>query len=92
MIVRLCKSGPFAAAGQFTEAGQFTGGVLFIGGVPLIGGVPFIEVEQSFDGEQLYAVGTIAAAIVTRTIKIAAEALTMVAEFIVAEFIAVALS
>jgi len=85
MIVRLCKSGPFAAAGQFTEADQFTG-VLFIGGAL------FIEVEQSFDGEQLYAVVIIAAAIVTRTIKIAAEALTMVAAFIVAEFIAVALS
>jgi hypothetical protein len=45
MTVRLCKSGPAAAAtieaGQFTEAPQF------------IVGVPFIEVEQSFDGEQL---------------------------------------
>jgi hypothetical protein len=46
MTVRLCKSGPAAAAtieaGQFTEAGQSTEAPQFIVGVP-----------QSFDGEQL---------------------------------------
>jgi hypothetical protein len=41
MMGRLCKSGRFTEAAQFTEPQQFAGEV------------PFIEVEQSFDEEQL---------------------------------------
>jgi hypothetical protein len=73
MAVKLCRSGPPAAA---TEAGQFTG-------VPLFGGeVLFIEGERWLDAERWWAGATMAAAIVIRPINIAAQAATMVAEFI----------
>ena len=73
MAVKLCRSGPLAAA---TEVDQFTE-------APLFGGeAPFIAGERWLDGEQWWAAATMAAAIVIRPINIAAQAATMVAEFI----------
>ena len=77
--MKLCRSGPVAAA---TEAGQFTEAPLFGGAALFIEGEWWLDEERWLDGEQWWAGATMAAAIVIRTINIAAQAATMVAEFI----------
>ena len=76
MILQLCRSGPLAAAsggGQSLSGGA----ALFTEGEQWLGG------GQWLDGEQWSAAqATMAAAIVIRTINIAAQAATMVAESI----------
>ena len=79
MAMKLCRSGLLAAA---TEAGQFTEAPLFGAAALFIEGEWWLEGERWLDGEQWWAGATMAAAIVIRTINIAAQAATMVAEFI----------
>ncbi len=79
MAMKLCRSGPLAAA---TAAGQFTEAPLFGGAALFIEGEWWLDGERWLDGEQWWAGATMAAAIVIRTINIAAQAATMVAEFI----------
>jgi hypothetical protein len=73
MAVKLCRSGPLAAA---TEAPLLGGEALFIEGER------WSDEERWSDAERWWAGPTMAAAIVIRTINIAAQAATMVAEFI----------
>jgi len=79
MAMKLCRSGLLAAA---TEAGQFTEAPLFGGAALFIEEEWWLDGERWLDGEQWWAGATMAAAIVIRTINIAAQAATMAAEFI----------
>jgi hypothetical protein len=79
MAVKLCRSGPLAAA---TEAPLLGGEALFIEGERWSDEERWSDAERWSDGERWWAGPTMAAAIVIRTINIAAQAATMVAEFI----------
>ena len=79
MVMKLCRSGPLAAA---TAAGQFTEAPLFGGAALFIEEEWWLDGERWLDGEQWWAGATMAAAIVIRTINIAAQPATMAVEFI----------